>query len=118
MRRLLLAVAVLCLLAAQPASAAWQTSAPGTAKARAGTVAPVVVISCLKGLVTVVTWQPVSGASLYTVLWQNGNGANADFNRSATTGLLTHIVPASIDRVRVQATVGSWVTSYTQINCP
>ncbi|GLY49739.1 hypothetical protein Lesp01_33950 [Lentzea sp. NBRC 102530] len=114
----MIAAAVLFLLAAQPASAAWQTSAPGTAKAKAGTVQPVVITSCAQGNPTVVKWDAVPGASMYTVLWQQGGGAGADFNRSATTTALTYNVPAVRDRVRVQATVGNWVTSYTQINCP
>ncbi|MCX2953101.1 hypothetical protein [Lentzea sp. NEAU-D7] len=119
MKRPVIAAAVLCLLAAQPASAAWQTSRTGTAQAKAGTVEPLVITSCVKaGNSTTVRWEAVPGASLYTVLWQQGNGSNADFRNSATTPDLTYNVPAPIDRVRVQATVGSWSTSHTQINCP
>ncbi|MDX3655690.1 hypothetical protein PV646_00100 [Streptomyces sp. ID05-26A] len=120
MKRYVTAAAALCLLvvAAQPASAAWQTSKNGVATAKAGTVQPLVITSCVKGGTTVVKWEAVPGATMYTVLWQQGNGAGADFNRSATTSSLTYGVTASIDRIRVQATVGSWLTSYTQINCP
>lgn len=114
------AAAALCLLAlvAQPASAAWETSKNGVATAKAGTVQPLVITSCVKGSTTVVKWEAVPGATMYTVLWQQGNGSNADFKNSATTSSLTYGVTAPIDRVRVQATVGSWFTSYTQIDCP
>lgn len=117
MSRVVVATAVLCLLAAQPASAAWETNAPGTAKAKAGTVQPLVITSCAKGTPTVVKWEPVPGASMYTVLWQQGNGANAPYANSGTTSALTYSVADSISRVRVQATVGSWSTSHTQIDC-
>lgn len=118
MKRPMIAAAVLCLLAAQPASAAWQTSKTGTAQAKAGTIEALVITSCVRGNPTVVKWDAVPGATMYTVLWQQGNGAGADFNRSATTSALTYNVPNTIDRVRVQATVGSWSTSHTQTNCP
>jgi hypothetical protein len=117
MRAVITAAAVLCL-AAQPASAAWQTSTSGSAKARAGTVVPLAISSCAKSAnSTSVSWQSVPGATMYTVLWQQGNGANASWTNSDTTSALTYSVPESIGRVRVQATVGSWTTSYNQINC-
>ncbi|MDX8035545.1 hypothetical protein SK803_35515 [Lentzea sp. BCCO 10_0856] len=116
-RPVIAGAAVLCLLAAQPASAAWQTSAPGTAKAKAGTVQALVITSCVQGTPTAVRWEAVPGASMYTVLWQQGNGANAPYANSGTTSALTYSVPDSISRVRVQATVGTWATNYTQINC-
>lgn len=115
MKRTVVAAAVLCLLVAQPASAAWVTSAPGTAKAQGGTISALVITSCVKGTPSVVKWQAVPGASLYTVMWQQGSGG---FNKTGTTSSLTFDVPLEIDRVRVQATVGSWSTSHTQINCP
>jgi len=118
MRAVIAGAAVLCLVAAPAAQAAWQTAAPGTAKAKAGTVQALVITSCAKGTPTVVSWDPVPGANLYTVLWQQGNGANAPFGETATTASLTYSVPSSISRVRVQATVGSWATTYTQKDCP
>jgi hypothetical protein len=116
-RPVLAGAAVLCLLAAQPASAAWQTSTPGTAKAKAGTVQALVITSCVKGTPSVVKWEAVPGASMYTVLWQQGNGANAPYVNKDTASGLTYNVPDSVARVRVQATVGSWATNYTQIDC-
>ena len=118
MRAVLAGTAVLCLLAAQPAAAAWQTSAPGPAKAKGGTVVPLTITSCTKGASTAVTWQPVPGASTYTVLWQEGGGVGSPWNRSATTPEVTFSVPESINRVRVQAAVGSWTTTYAQKDCP
>jgi hypothetical protein len=119
MRAVIAGAAVLCLLAAQPASAAWQTSTNGSARAKAGTVVPLTISSCVKAgqNSTSVSWQSVPGATMYTVLWQQGNGANASWTNSDTTSALTYSVPESIGRVRVQATVGSWTTSYNQINC-
>jgi hypothetical protein len=117
MSRVVVAAAVLCLLAAQPASAAWEARSPGTANAKAGTVQALVITSCVKGTPTVVKWEPVPGASMYTVLWQQGSGAGAPYGNSGTTSALTYSVPDSINRVRVQATVGSWSTSHTQIDC-
>ncbi|MDX8047770.1 hypothetical protein SK571_00110 [Lentzea sp. BCCO 10_0798] len=116
MKRPVIAAAVLCLLAAQPASAAWQTSKAGTAQARAGTVQALVITSCVKGNPTVVKWDAVPGATMYTVLWQQGGGG--PFNKEFSTAALTYNVPLAIDRVQVRATVGSWSTSHTQINCP
>ncbi|MEV6715741.1 hypothetical protein AB0M48_27295 [Lentzea sp. NPDC051208] len=117
MKRPVIAAAVLCLLAAQPASAAWQTSKTGTAQAKAGTVEPLVITSCAKaGNSTTVKWEAVPGAGLYTVMWQQGGGGS--FNKEFSTTALTYNVPLAIDRVRVQAAVGSWSTSHTQINCP
>ncbi|SFR19804.1 hypothetical protein SAMN04488564_10524 [Lentzea waywayandensis] len=113
-RPVIAATAVLCLLAAQPASAAWETSRTGVARAKAGTVEALVITSCLKGNPTVVKWDAVPGAAMYTVLWQQGGGA---FNKEASTAALTYNVPLAIDRVRVQATVGNWSTSPTQLNC-
>jgi hypothetical protein len=115
-RPVIAGAAVLCLLAAQPASAAWQTSSPGTAKARAGTVQPLVITSCVKGASTVVKWEAVPGASMYTVLWQQGHGGGP-YGNTGTTSALTYTVPGSLNRVRVEATVGSWSTSYTQLDC-
>jgi hypothetical protein len=117
MRAVIAGAAVLCLVAAPAAQAAWQTSAPGTAKARAGTVQPLVINSCVQGASTVVSWEPVPGANMYTVLWQQGNGAGAPFSQSGTTSTLTYSVTGSLNRVRVQATVGSWTTSYTEKIC-
>ena len=114
MKRAVVAAAAICLAAAPAAHAAWQTSAPGPAKAKAGTVQPLTITQCAKGGTTIVNWEPVPGASMYTVLWQQGSGA---FNRSATTDALTYSVPDSINRVRVQATVGSWTTSHTEKIC-
>lgn len=118
MRTVITAAAVLCL-AVQPASAAWQASAPGTTRAKAGTVVPLTISSCVKAgpNSTSVSWQSVPGATMYTVLWQQGNGAGSPWTNSDTTSALTCSVPESIGRVRVQATVGSWTTSYNQINC-
>jgi len=115
MRTAIAAGAVLCLLAAQPASAAWTTSGQGSAGARAGTLQPVVVTSCVRGATTLVNWNALPGATSYTVSWQQGNG---DFNKSGTTSLLTYGVPGPVDRVRVQAVAGSWTTTPTLRNCP
>jgi hypothetical protein len=109
--------AVLCLVTAPVVSAAWQTSAPGTAKAKAGTVQPLVLTSCVQGTSTVVQWEPVPGATMYTVLWQQGGGENAPYNRSATTSAQTYTVTDSLNRVRVRVTVGSWTTSYAEKIC-
>lgn len=117
MRAVIAGTAVLCLLAAQPASAAWQTTKSGTGSAKAGAVQALVITSCAKGSTTVVQWEPVPGASMYTVLWQQGGGENSPYNRSATTQAQTYSVGESINRVRVQATVGSWTTSYTEKIC-
>lgn len=117
MRAVIAGAAVLCLATAPVAQAAWETSAPGTAKATAGTVQPLVITSCAKGTPTVVHWEPVPGANMYTVLWQQGGGENAPYNRSATTSAQTYSVTDSLNRVRVQATVGSWTTSYAGKIC-
>lgn len=117
MRAVIAGAAVLCLVTAPAAEAAWQTSAPGLATAKAGTVQPLVITSCAKGTPTVVQWASVPGATMYTVLWQQGNGANAPFSQSDTTPGLTYSVADSLNRVRVQATVGSWTTSYTEKIC-
>ncbi|MFS8098353.1 hypothetical protein LFM09_14560 [Lentzea alba] len=116
-RPVIAGAAVLCLVAAPAAQAAWETSAPGQAKAKAGTVQPLVITSCAKGNTTVVNWEPVPGASMYTVLWQQGSGSGAEFKNSATTQALTYSVTDSLNRVRVQAAVGSWTTSYTEKIC-
>jgi hypothetical protein len=54
---------------------------------------------------------------MYTVLWQQGGGENAPYNRNATTSAQTYSVTDSLNRVRVQATVGSWTTSYAEKIC-
>ncbi|HEX7309445.1 hypothetical protein [Lentzea sp.] len=117
MRGVIAGAAVLCLLAAQPAVAAWTTSGQGSAGAKGGTLQPVVITSCAKGTgnSTSVTWNALQGATSYTVSWQQGNG---DFNKSASTTSTAYSVPLSIDRVRVQASVGTWGTTPAQANCP
>lgn len=117
MRAVLAGTAVLCLCLAQPASAAWTTSRQGTANAKAGTVTQLVITSCVPGKPTAVSWQRVPGASEYVLTWQKGGG-QSQFNQTATTSALTYNVPESIGVVRVQATIGSWATSYTQKDCP
>ena len=117
MRAVIVGAAVLCLVAVQPASAAWTTSKQGGAAAKAGTVQPLVITSCAKGGTTVVKWDAVPGATLYTVMWQQGGGTGAPFSQSATTNALTYSVADSLNRVRVQATVGSWTTSFTEKIC-
>lgn len=117
MKRPVIAAAVLCLLVAQPASAAWQTSTTGAAQAKAGTVEALVITSCVKGNPTTVTWNAVPGATAYTVSWQQGGGVGGAFNKEFSTAALTYDVPLAIDRVRVRATVGTWTTSHTAWNC-
>ena len=70
-----------------------------------------------KGGSTVVKWDAVPGATLYTVMWQQGSGSGAPFSQSGTTSALTYSVNDSLNRVRVQATVGSWTTSFTEKIC-
>ncbi|WP_439660551.1 hypothetical protein ACSHWB_02975 [Lentzea sp. HUAS TT2] len=118
MKRPVIAAAVLCLLAAQPASAAWQTSSAGTAKAKAGTISVPTGLAC-SPTTRVISW--TGNMPGYEVSWSaksNGNGAK-DFSDWVAVAASPYTVPSGpVLRARVRAAAGTWISEYTQTNCP
>ncbi|USX51982.1 hypothetical protein [Lentzea sp. HUAS12] len=117
MKRPLVAAAVLCVLAAQPASAAWQTSAPGTAKAKAATVGEPTGVSCSRAT-RVIKW--TGDAPGYEVAWSdkaNGNGAKDFTEWVAVTASPYTVSGGVVARARVRAVAGTWSSEYVQTNC-
>lgn len=113
------AAAALCLLAlaAQPASAAWETSKNGVATAKAGTLADVTSVVCTAN--GAISWAAVTGASGYDVWWSTNNGAN-NFNGPfrVTAGTSYKVETTGMTRVRVQAVAGTnWSSAVVQKNC-
>lgn len=108
MRVVIAGAAVLCLFAAQPASAAWRTSAPGPAKARTGQLQSPAPVTCA---VRKVDWQPAGGPVQYRVWFNNGN--KPDLVTAETTATAPGSGPVS---VRVEAFVGSWAVETTTTN--
>ncbi|SES25572.1 hypothetical protein [Lentzea albida] len=117
MKRPVLAAAVLCVLAAQPASAAWQTSAPGTAKAKAAAVTAPTGITCATST-GVVTWQAVGGVPNYDLRWSDKGNGDGNFTTPVRVSSTSYTVTGGTPlRVRVRAVAGSWTSSYTEQNC-
>jgi hypothetical protein len=100
MRVVITGAAVLCLIAAQPATAAWRTVAPGPAGATAGQLATPAPITCTG---RTVEWRPAGGPVQYRV-WFNG-GKNPDV---VTSGTKTTAPGSGQVSVRVEAFVGTW----------
>lgn len=100
MRLVVVGAVALCLVVAQPASAAWQTSRQGTASAKAGQLASPAPITCTG---RTVGWQPAGGPVQYRV-WFNG-GKNPDV---VTSGTATTAPGSGSVSVRVEAFIGTW----------
>ncbi|MET9230402.1 hypothetical protein [Lentzea sp. NPDC003310] len=110
MRTVIAGAAVLCLLAAQPASAAWTTSSQGPAGAKAATVTAPTGIVCTKSS-GAVTWPAVAGVPTYDVWWsdkENGGGNFYGFFRvSSPSYTVTGGTPL---RVKVRSVAGNWTS--------
>lgn len=91
--------ALLCLFAAQPATAAWRTSAPGPAQAGAGQLRSPAPVTCAARQVD---WRPAGGPVRYRVWFNHGK---PDLVTSETTATAPGSGPVS---VRVEAFVGAW----------
>jgi hypothetical protein len=101
MRAVITGAAVLCLVAAPAAQAAWQTSAPGTGTAEALLLASPAPITCTG---RTVEWRAAGGPVQYRV-WFNG-GRNPDVTTSDTK---TAAPGSGSVSVRVEAFAGtSW----------
>lgn len=100
MKAVVLGAAALCLVVAQPASAAWQTTAPGPARAKAGLLMSPAPFTCTG---RTVEWRPAGGPVQYRV-WFNG-GKNPDVVTSDTK---TAAPGSGSVNVRVEAFVGTW----------
>ncbi|MEU0883469.1 hypothetical protein ABZ345_33090 [Lentzea sp. NPDC005914] len=103
MRAVIVGTAVLCLIAAQPASAAWTTSRQGNAPAKAGQLGAVTPITCTG---TTVRWTAAGGPVTYSVYFANGNN-NYPPNPDVVTAGTTATAPGKVN-VLVKAVVGSW----------
>ncbi|MDT7785903.1 MAG: hypothetical protein QOF58_4322 [Pseudonocardiales bacterium] len=103
MRAVIAGAAVLCLVVAPAAHAAWQTSAPGTAKAKAGQLVALTPITCTG---TTVRWTAVGGPATYSVYFANGNN-NYPATPDVVTGNTSATAPGKVN-VLIKAAVGSW----------
>lgn len=108
MKVVIVGAAALCLLAAQPASAAWQTSQQGDGAAKAGQLGSPAPITCTG---RTVVWQPAGGPVQYRV-WFNG-GKNPDVITSGTT---TAAPGSGSVSVRVEAFIGTWAVEASTTN--
>ena len=104
MRDVIAGAAVLCLVAAPAAQAAWQTSAPGTGKAKAGQLVALTPITCTG---TTVRWTAVGGPATYSVYFANGN--NYPATPDVVTGNTSATAPGKVN-VLIKAAVGTWST--------
>ena len=104
MRTVIAGAAVLCLLAAQPASAAWTTGGQGVAGTKAGRLAAPTPTCANR----TVQWPAVGGSATYAVHFANGNTyqPTPDVVTSGTTAQ----APGRVN-VLVKAVVGSWSIS-------
>ncbi|SDO15361.1 hypothetical protein [Lentzea jiangxiensis] len=90
MRGVIAAAAVLCLLAAQPASAAWTTGGQGAAGAKAATVA-------------------APGVPAYDVWWSDKDNGEGNFKGSFRVSSPPCTVTGGPPlRVKVQSVAGTW----------
>lgn len=102
MRAVIVGAAVLCLLAASPASAAWTTSRQGNAPAKAGQLVPIGPVTCTG---TTVRWTAAGGPVTYSVYFATGN--NYPNTPDVVTTGTTATAPGKVN-VLVKAVVGSW----------
>ena len=120
--RLAAAAAISAALAAGfagAASAAWQTTGPGTSTAKAGTVAAPGMVSIsasscngnVKNTSATLTWSAVAGAAGYQIL-TSVTGAAGSFTVAATSAGSTATIaplPGKPSYFEVAATVGNWM---------
>ncbi|MFD9704154.1 hypothetical protein [Lentzea sp. NPDC059081] len=120
MRTVIAGAAVLCLLAAQPASAAWTTSGQGSAGAKAAAVTVPTGLACSRST-GAVTWQAVQGATGYDVWWSdkdNNGGGNFTGPIRVTSPSYT-VTNGTPLRAKVRSVAGTWQSAQSpDANCP
>ncbi|MGW6448638.1 hypothetical protein [Lentzea sp. NPDC055074] len=110
MRTVIAGAAVLCLLAAQPASAAWTTGGQGSAGARAATVTAPSGIVCTKSS-GAVTWQAVPGVPAYDLVWSDKSNGEGNFSGPLRVSSTSHtITGGTVLRVKVRSVAGNWTS--------
>ncbi|MEV6242286.1 hypothetical protein [Lentzea sp. NPDC051838] len=112
MRVAIAGAAVLCLVAVQPASAAWQTSNQGNAAAKAVTASVPGGLTCVKST-GVISWTAVAGVPEYEVYWsdkdQGGQGTFTVVTGVTTTSYtVTGKVPL---RAKIRSVAGPWTST-------